>query len=254
MEEPIDQQDEISQTKINKSVVGRNFFSKSNIFTAIIILIIALLPIFMDNPSGEKEQSASQNENVSPAPTTDFSAKISFTDGKVEIWSGKANAWLDILPGKIIGGDSQIRTGKQSRAIIEFTDKSIIRLDENSHIILKKLNDKKIEVIQIIGRAYYKTNGNSFEIISDETKIVASNSTFFVANRKLENEQREVTVEVTKNLALVRLQKGNESIEKEVRAEEKLIINLIDQSLKFSYFCLRKVKNDVEFLLKYNQF
>ena len=226
MDEPIEQQNETSLTEIKKNMIGKSFFSKNNIFTAIIILIIALLPIFLDNSSDEKESSAPQNKEISPAPTTDFSAKISFTDGDVEIWSGKVNAWLDIIPGKIIGGDSQIRTGKQSRAIIEFTDKNIIRLDENSHIILKKLSDKKIESIQIIGRAYYKTDGNFFEIISGETKIVADNSIFFFANQKLENKQRKVMVEVIKNLALVRLQKGNESIEKEVRAEEKLIINL----------------------------
>lgn len=138
MEEAIDLQKEFSEDKINKKSMKKSFFTTSNLFTAAIILVVAFLPILLDAPSSQENPSRMTDGSPKATPSPSFAAKISFIEGQVEIWSGKANSWIPIELDKIIGGDTQIRTGKKSNAIIKL-DNSELRLNENSHIIFKKV-------------------------------------------------------------------------------------------------------------------
>jgi len=110
---------------------------------AVIVLALALGIYFTRGPGGILNNA--------------LAAHLSIADGQVEIWNG--SEWKPVRAGVTLADQSQIRTGEASKAVLEFDEGSALRLDENTHVILEKIDNNLNEAKNNIdsAEAKYKT-------------------------------------------------------------------------------------------------
>jgi hypothetical protein len=159
-----------------------------------------------------------------------LAAHLSVADGQVEIWDG--SAWQPVDAGTTISGQSQLRTGENSKAVLEFDEGSALRLDENTHIILEEINNKNISVAQVVGETYSrvnKTSGLTYKVKSGDAETTALGTAFGVATEKsnwVKKGEKKVIVKVVESKVKVKIVKNDETLEKEVSEGEELIVDM----------------------------
>lgn len=159
-----------------------------------------------------------------------LAAHLSVADGQVEIWNG--SDWQSAEIGTTLAGQSQLRTGENSKAVLEFDEGSALRLDENTHVILEEANNKNIVVLQVAGETYSRVNKTSdliYQVKSGDTEITAMGTAFGVAaetSNWVKKGEKKVIVKVVENKVKVKIIKNEESLEKEVSEGEELIVDM----------------------------
>ncbi len=159
-----------------------------------------------------------------------MAAHLAIAEGQVETWDG-AN-WQTAAVGNTLAGESQIRTGENSKAVLEFDEGSALRLDENSHVILQEVNRQKITVLQVVGETYSrvnKTSGLTYVVKSENTETTALGTAFGIAGEKsnwLKRGEKKVIVKVVESKVKVKITKNEEILEKEVSEGEELIVDM----------------------------
>ena len=159
-----------------------------------------------------------------------LAAHLSVADGQVEVWNG--SDWQKIENGTTIAGQSQIRTGENSKAVLEFDEGSALRLDENTHVILEEINNKNISVAQVVGETYSrvnKTSGLTYKVKSGDAETTALGTAFGVATEKsnwVKRGEKKVIVKVVESKVKVKIVKNDETLEKEVSEGEELIVDM----------------------------
>lgn len=159
-----------------------------------------------------------------------LAAHLSIADGQVEIWNG--NDWQEVAVGATLSGQSQLRTGENSKAVLEFDEGSALRLDENTHVILEEVNNKNISVAQVIGETYSrvnKTSGLTYKVKSGDAETTALGTAFGVATEKsnwVKKGEKKVIVKVMESKVKVKIVKNDETLEKEVSEGEELIVDM----------------------------
>ena len=186
---------------------------------AVVVLALALGYYFTRGPAGEGGQLA-------------LAAHLSVADGTVETWDG--SNWKTIAAGETLAAESQLRTGEGGKAVLEFDEGSALRLDENTHVILEKTNNKEISVIQIAGETYSrvnKTSGLTYRIKSGNTETTAMGTAFGVATETsnwVKKGEKKVIVKVVESKVKVKIIKGEEALEKEVSEGEELVVDMTE--------------------------
>lgn len=184
---------------------------------AVIVLALAVGYYFTSGPAGER---------VTPA----LAAHLSIADGTVETWDG--SNWKAIAAGETMAGQSQLRTGEASKAVLEFDEGSALRLDENTHVILEEIGNQRITVLEVAGETYSrvnKTSGLTYAVKSGNTETVALGTAFGVATETsnwVKKGEKKVIVKVTESKVKVKIHKGEETLEKEVSEGEELIVDM----------------------------
>lgn len=85
-----------------------------------------------------------------PVPTIKtITGQIDYIEGNVEVRDGVHAGWFAAAKSGLLTKGKEMRTLSRSRAIVTFEDGSIVRLDENTHIVLEEnVDDVKIAVLQ----------------------------------------------------------------------------------------------------------
>lgn len=158
-----------------------------------------------------------------------IAAHLSVADGQVEKWNG--SDWSAVAAGETFTAESQLRTGENSKAVLEFDEGSALRLDENTHVIMEKTSNKEISVLQVAGETYSrvnKTSGLTYVVKSGETETTAMGTAFGVATATsnwVKEGEKKVIVKVVESKVKVKIMKGEETLEKEVSEGEELIVD-----------------------------
>lgn len=159
-----------------------------------------------------------------------MAAHLAVADGQVETWNG--NEWQSIGVGETLGKDSQLKTGENSKAVLEFDEGSALRLDENTHVILQEINNQKITILQVVGETYSrvnKTSGLNYQVKMENTETTALGTAFGVAGEKsnwVKKGEKKIIVKVVESKVKVKIIKNEEALEKEVNEGEELIVDL----------------------------
>lgn len=183
---------------------------------AVVVLALALGIYFTRGPGGILSGA--------------LAAHLSVADGQVEVWNG--SEWTPAETGITLAGQSQLRTGEASKAVLEFDEGSALRLDENTHVILEELSNKNISVAQIVGETYSrvnKTSGLTYKVKSNETETVALGTAFGVATENsnwVKKGEKKVIVKVVESKVKVKIIKNEETLEKEVSEGEELVVDM----------------------------
>lgn len=182
---------------------------------AVVVLALALGIYFTRGPAGISNGA--------------LAAHLSVADGQVETWNG--SEWKPVAVGVTLAGQSQIRTGESSKAVLEFDEGSALRLDENTHVILEEINNKNISLLQVAGETYSrvnKTSGLTYKVKSGGAETVALGTAFGVATENsnwVKKGEKKVIVKVVESKVKVKIIKNDESLEKEVNEGEELIVD-----------------------------
>ena len=183
---------------------------------AVIVLTLALGIYFTRGPGGILNNA--------------LAAHLSIADGQVEIWNG--SEWKPVRAGVTLADQSQLRTGEASKAVLEFDEGSALRLDENTHIILEKIDNKNIDVLQVTGETYSrvnKTSGLTYKVKSGDAETVALGTAFGVATENsnwVKKGEKKVIVKVVESKVKVKIIKNEETLEKEVNEGEELVVDM----------------------------
>lgn len=159
-----------------------------------------------------------------------LAAHLSIADGQVEVWNG--SDWQSVSTGTSLAGQSQLRTGENSKAVLEFDEGSALRLDENTHVILEEANNQNISVVQVVGETYSrvnKTSGLTYKVKSGEAETTALGTAFGVATENsnwVKKGEKKVIVKVVESKVKVKIIKNDETLEKEVSEGEELIVDM----------------------------
>jgi hypothetical protein len=186
---------------------------------AVVVLVLALGIYFTRGPAG--------TEGIFSGA---LGAHLSIADGQVEVWDG--SDWQAVATGTSLAGQSQLRTGENSKAILEFDEGSALRMDENTHVILEEITNKNISVVQVVGETYSrvnKTSGLTYKVKSGNAETTALGTAFGVATENsnwVKKGEKKVIVKVVESKVKVKIIKNEETLEKEVSEGEELIVDM----------------------------
>lgn len=108
------------------------------------------------------------------------SAKIVFVSGKVELKT-PFDDWQEIAENYQAQAGDYVKTGEDAKAILEFPDKSILRIAANAEIKLATMGMADIIVEQLSGGAFHRVNSEStaiYRVKNGVTEITALGTGF----------------------------------------------------------------------------
>ena len=181
--------------KPRKSYYDKKPFYKRWWFILLVIIFFGgagFIVFAMTRPSQNVElQGAEPQIEESPAQ---ISAKLSFYNGAVLVKNPDSPDFIEAKEEADLLALSSIKTDKESKAIIEFSDGSIIRLDENTEIQITELAPSTITISQINGNTYSRVNKASdiiYKIITNISKITALGTAF---DTKIDDKTQGISV------------------------------------------------------------
>ncbi len=149
-----------------------------------------------------------------------YAARFAYIQGDTQFLDGSAE-WKVAAVDGVVSESGRIKTGKDSKAILELHDKSVIRLDEESEIVLVKLKEKEIEVLQVAGESYHRGEhgeGGTYKVVSLEAEVVPTGTAFSMETDEMEGI---VKVEVIQNEVSLALSKEGSAVLNEKCLEGK---------------------------------
>ncbi len=116
-----------------------------------------------------------------------------YKEGEIQL---KTNGkWQQIKPKKKFTPGSILKTLNDSRAELEFVDKGVLRLDENTEIELVSLEEKKIAIKQNSGQTFHRGDYPGDYLVEVRgVKLKAQGTSFLV--RVSEEERLKILVQV----------------------------------------------------------
>lgn len=208
-------------------------FACSTVILAIFFGFKYALPI---NKPPAGEQLAPQ------ASVLPINASLALARGEVQTWID--DRWQTAYVGEVFGQERQLRTGPDSRAVLEFDDGSALRIDADSHVIIEEANNQEILILQVIGRTYsrvIKNSGLEYIVETEDIKTKALGTAFTIENFK--NEKVEIkTIESRVKVEL----NGNQDKDYEVGEGQEAVFSLDKNgaSIDIKEFGQEELQND----------
>jgi hypothetical protein len=114
--------------------------------------------------------------------TKTISGQVEYAEGVVEVRENATSGWFTAVKGGIFAKGNELRTLGASRAIVTFEDGSVVRLDENTHIVfVENAQDMKIDVKQgEIFNSVAKNNARTYIVQTDHYAVKALGTEFDV--------------------------------------------------------------------------
>ncbi|MFA5986352.1 MAG: FecR family protein [Parcubacteria group bacterium] len=162
---------------------GRKIF----IIIMIVFILLFTLAFFAGRfyalwymPQGTSTQIIS--EIPAEQPTKKINGQVEYAEGTVEVRESATSGWFTAAKGNIFAKGNELRTLGKSRAIVTFEDGSIVRLDENTHIVfVDNVQDIKIDVEQgEIFNSVAKNDARTYIVQTDRYAIKALGTEFGV--------------------------------------------------------------------------
>lgn len=131
------------------------------------------------------------------------SALLSFKQGTVEYQDGDSS-WEMVETNMVLKEGMKVRTSGNAKTVIDFTDGSIVRVDENSEIELDTLADTKVVLNQLEGNSYHRViKGTSYKVMAGDSIVSAKGTAFGVEGTK------DISVPVLDSSVSVELKNDN---------------------------------------------
>jgi len=165
----------------------------------IIIVVIALVFFsywFYQNYFSKIDFSRSDNDDSNLENNTEELSKIllsslSFVQGDVQV-SINGQDYQTVEKNTVLHEGDRIKTGSDSLVVLNLENQSIIRVGQNTEIILTNLLSEHLVITQNYGRTYYNlTNIKSFELISLDSRVQSHGSQFELITN---NENKYIAV------------------------------------------------------------
>ncbi len=199
------------------------------IIILIILLVLGFIYWFYTNYFSKIDVSKSNDSNLNQDQIHEIShnllLNLSLTEGDVQM-AVKKEGYITAIKNTILHQGDKIKTGSNSRAVLNLDNGSIIRLGENTEIVLRNTEDKNFLIEELSGRVYYNlSEGANYQVKALDVLITALGTKFEVINNAtanyvaVSNIERSVRVEV--------LDKSNNFvIGSRLDANEKALVNL----------------------------
>ncbi|MBI5077491.1 FecR domain-containing protein [Candidatus Falkowbacteria bacterium] len=159
----------------------KSFFkTRGFIFLLIFIILAAGFVCFSIRTNKNETQTEQKFTDQTEMPIN--SAKIVFTAGKVELKTPNED-WQEVAENYQAQSGDYVKTNLDAKAIIEFPDKSVLRLAGNAEIKISAMGMADIIVEQISGPAFHRVNSEStaiYRVKNGETEITALGTGFNV--------------------------------------------------------------------------
>lgn len=155
------------------------------IIILIIVIVSGFLYWFYTNYFSKIDIYRSDNEinaNKIQEISQNLLLNLSLVEGDVQM-AIKKEDYITALKNTILHQGDKIKTGANSRAILNLENGSIIRLGENTEIILQNTEDKNFLIEELKGRVYYSLSaGVNYRVKALDVLITALGTKFEVIN------------------------------------------------------------------------
>jgi len=165
----------------NKSYYKKPFRKTKGFYILLALIILIFIFIFWSIKNTENETS-SQPKYSDQTGLPSMSGKLSFINGEVEIKKTEQE-WQKVSENFQVETGDRLKTGQDSRAIIELPDQSIIRVKENSELEFNELGMADIIIEQKSGTCFHRVNNQStaiYRVKNGETELTALGTGFNV--------------------------------------------------------------------------
>jgi hypothetical protein len=168
-----------------KKIRRLNRNAKLAIILVAILCIVGVWAVIAqrsDNTQSDAISEMTTSESIPEASDADArSAKLVYEVGVVE-QRDELGEWTDAIESaEFISGMALRTVGANSRAIIEFTDGSIMRLDANTEITFDQITTSRIKIEQESGYAYNRVIDGSaitYQVLTKSAQFEAKGTAF----------------------------------------------------------------------------
>jgi len=141
--------------KKQKNYYKKPYHKTKGFYLLFIIFILLTIFVFWSIKSEPATQTTDLQDET---PQTDETLTVNYVNGVLE---KKDEDWITLKTNDQIHIGETIKTGSDTKAIIQFSDGSLIRLGSNTEIKILELGQGEIIIDQIAGIAYHRINENS---------------------------------------------------------------------------------------------
>jgi|APSaa5957512622_1039677.scaffolds.fasta_scaffold11906_2 hypothetical protein len=164
----------------------RNYYKKpvykTKKFYIFLVLILAFVMFVYFSVKNTKENQPDEQKFTDQEFVPQMSAKLTFTDGKIEI-KNEESSWQEIAVNYQIEAGSTVKTDETSKAIITLPDDSVIRMKEKSEVTFVQLGMSDIVLEQLGGNVFHRVNPDStaiYKVKNDNAELTALGTGFNV--------------------------------------------------------------------------
>ena len=164
----------------------------TQILLVIIVILIVVFLIMLFAKRGDK--------SVEPG----LGLSISWTEGNV-LFSGNGEIWEVADDTALLTSGYRIRTGKDSKVILQTPQGSVIRLNENTEINIVVVHDHEVLIVQNAGRTYHRVKMNEediYQVRALNHTIKAVGTAFDISTNRKANRINVKVLEGKLNLAV----------------------------------------------------
>ena len=139
-------------------------------------------------------------------------ASVDFAEGTVEYRASASANWLQAASGQSLKESNEIRTLDNSRAVVKVEDGSLIRLNSNSSMALKKLASDQVIIENTGGEAYARVvdvEKRKFEVVVKNAAYRSGSTAYMTIN----TDTRQGVQVYHNKVAVVGVNGGDISIE-----------------------------------------
>lgn len=186
-------------------------YSHQILIGVIVVLFITVLALAF----GGGDDGA---ETTSKSSRSGLGLSVTWKEGEV-LFSGNGKIWEFADDGTLLESDAIIRTGDDSKVILKTPNGSVVRLNENTELVVTQLTKKTVSLTQNMGRTYHrvkKGKEGTYELNAMDNTVKAVGTAFDVSvnatAKRINVKVLEGTVEVTSNSASEgrKIEKGKE--------------------------------------------
>lgn len=202
--------------KIIKSITLNR---KVALLASVVLVIIAVVAGVSVTKLGQKGEGGQKEVLIA--------ANLAVADGDVEIRKEGEDRWSEGLQGDTLEQNDAIRTGAESRAVLELDNGDAVRLNSSSEVRLESLKPEAVVIEQISGESYCRiatSEQNTFTVKSQGVEAQALGTAYtFNSN----NEEKQVVVHIFQSK--VKMYVGEE--EQEIPELKKVVVNTEEKTL-----------------------
>lgn len=128
-----------------------------------------------------------------------LAANLAFSDGEVSIKLEGEDRWVEAKQDDVLHQGDMIKTGEESRAVLEIDNGDAIRLDSSTEVKLASLVPSDVVVENIEGQVYSRvmeSDSNTYTVRAENLQVKALGTAYTVSN---DQEKGKVTVGVVQS-------------------------------------------------------
>ena len=160
---------------------------------AVLVLLVvgAVGALVVFNPF---TKSDSADQSTTKQTVLALKGEVAIVEGQVEK-EVSTETWTAVKVGDTVTEGDTLRTGAESRVVVNLDDGSAVRLDHNSTLAFSKLSNTVITLTQVSGRAYHRVEKGSlvYSVKSLDTTATAL-GTIFSTSTDTEADSSQVVV------------------------------------------------------------